>query len=390
MKIGQRVAPGVYYQGEGSYALKVSTGRKNKSGNYHVHTETFHGTVPAAIKKRAKLITEIAEGRLKPVSQKKITLEDYFNAFHEHNKARVKLGSLEQSTADWYQVVLSLFKPLYPMALSRITAKHILAVLTGLKEQGKTVGYMLSVYHAFRAVWRKSKLLKIDVPDILEEIAAVMPEKQKKELATLTTTQIRKLLATAKGDPMLHGILVAFLSTAGRLREVLALREEDIDEDLRLIKIANQLKRKRKKDEDPLKHHKTFRKRGVRYIGMTELFAKELPSIRAEIARRKLRAGNTWQDHGLLFPTTTGTPISADRWRFDEYYPLFDRAGVPRLKPHGLRHTVANFLLENGENPQIVMDICGHTEIGTTVDIYGHIQVSAQRPAMGKIDKEFG
>lgn len=389
LKIGTCVAPGIYYQGENSYAIKVSTGKRKTNGNYEIHTETFHGSEREAIIRRAKLITEVAEGRLKPAEKKK-TFGEYIEAYHEHNKIRVELGKIEDSTARYYKESLKLFAALDQIPVARVTSKHVIGVLLEIKRHNST-DYTLSVWHAFRAAWRASKLLKIPVPDILDDVAAVMPSPVKQKRETLTPEQIGKLLDAAKDDVILHGQLIALITTAGRLREVLALCESDINEEKREIEISNQVNRHKERQEDPFKKHKTYKSAGVRRIRMTEVFAQELDALRLEKKKMKLRAGEAWQDkHGLLFPTAIGTPFNADRWRTDKYYPLFDKAGVPRFNPHGLRHSTATFLLDAGEAPQVVMEICGHTEIGTTVDIYGHMRVKAQDGAMRRLDEALG
>lgn len=38
-----------------------------------------------------------------------------------------------------------------------------------------------------------------------------------------------------------------------------------------------------------------------------------------------------------------------------------------------LRHTFATILLEQRENPKIVMELMGHTKVKTTLDLYSHV-----------------
>jgi site-specific recombinase XerD len=38
-----------------------------------------------------------------------------------------------------------------------------------------------------------------------------------------------------------------------------------------------------------------------------------------------------------------------------------------------LRHTFATILLEQRENPKIVMNLMGHTKVKTTLDLYSHV-----------------
>lgn len=56
------------------------------------------------------------------------------------------------------------------------------------------------------------------------------------------------------------------------------------------------------------------------------------------------------------------------------------------LTPHKLRHTLATFLLSQGENLRIVQEILGHSCVKTT-QIYTHVVDSEKEEALRKLDK---
>ena len=51
------------------------------------------------------------------------------------------------------------------------------------------------------------------------------------------------------------------------------------------------------------------------------------------------------------------------------------------LKFHGLRHTYASILIEQGENPKTVQHNLGHADVSLTLQIYSHSYDSAQKKA---------
>jgi integrase len=61
----------------------------------------------------------------------------------------------------------------------------------------------------------------------------------------------------------------------------------------------------------------------------------------------KRAAGDGWQEHGLLFTTSIGTPIEP-RNHNRQFDRLCERAGVRRIRVHDLRHSCATLLYQQG------------------------------------------
>ena len=61
-------------------------------------------------------------------------------------------------------------------------------------------------------------------------------------------------------------------------------------------------------------------------------------------------------------------------------------AGLPKLTIHGLRHTRATILLEQGVNPKVVSERLGRASVATTMDIYSHVLPDMQEKAALAID----
>ena len=66
------------------------------------------------------------------------------------------------------------------------------------------------------------------------------------------------------------------------------------------------------------------------------------------------------------------------------FAPLVATAGIPYTTFHTLRHTTATLLLAEGAPLFDVSRALGHSEIGTTADIYAHfVPQMAERAAVG-------
>jgi integrase len=63
------------------------------------------------------------------------------------------------------------------------------------------------------------------------------------------------------------------------------------------------------------------------------------------------------------------------------FKPLLERAGLPKLRFHDLRHTCATLLLSKNVNPKIVSEMLGHATIAITLDTYSHVLPTIQESA---------
>ena len=62
-----------------------------------------------------------------------------------------------------------------------------------------------------------------------------------------------------------------------------------------------------------------------------------------------------------------------------------DRAGLPRIRFHDLRHTFATLTLEAGVDVKTVSQMLGHTDAGFTMNTYMHVTDDMQKNAADKM-----
>ncbi|CAN5670425.1 site-specific integrase [soil metagenome] len=86
----------------------------------------------------------------------------------------------------------------------------------------------------------------------------------------------------------------------------------------------------------------------------------------------RLRLGPVWHDKGIVFSGMFGDylhPSNVDR----AFHRLIQEAGVPRIRVHDLRHTIATWLLSAGEPITDVSKMLGHARVSITLDTYSHV-----------------
>jgi integrase len=69
------------------------------------------------------------------------------------------------------------------------------------------------------------------------------------------------------------------------------------------------------------------------------------------------------------------------------FYPLLERAGLPRMCFHDLRHIPATLLLGRSINPKVVSEMLGHSHVSVTLGIYSHLMPHMQQQAASAMDE---
>jgi integrase len=99
--------------------------------------------------------------------------------------------------------------------------------------------------------------------------------------------------------------------------------------------------------------------------------------------------GDDFQENGLVFCTSKGTLINPTNLRKRSLAPLLERAGLPPMTFHQLRHTAATILLLKNVNPKVVSEVLGHATIAITLDTYSHVLPTMQYSAVAAMEEAF-
>ena len=84
------------------------------------------------------------------------------------------------------------------------------------------------------------------------------------------------------------------------------------------------------------------------------------------------RAGRR-RHRGPIFATGAGTHRGRYNLSQRSFKPLLNRAELPEIRFHDLRHTCATLLLSKGVHPKFVQELLGHATIAITLDTYSHV-----------------
>ena len=188
----------------------------------------------------------------------------------------------------------------------------------------------------------------------------------------MTLAQAVQLLETldSAGSFRLSAYAVLSLLTGVRTEEARALLWSEVDLDAGTVAVYRSVRAKG--------DTKTRRSRRV-----LQLPAKVVAALRAHRRRQtteRLRAGDAWQDHGLVFCREDGTAL--DRWQVRRELGQITRAAGlgEQWTPRELRHSFVSILSASDVPLEDISQLVGHVSTNVTETVYRH----EIRPALTK------
>lgn len=202
------------------------------------------------------------------------------------------------------------------------------------------------------------------------------PKIEHKDPQFLAPGAVRQFLDAAENSSMASLFQFA-LVTGLRIGEVSGLRWVDVDFAKRTVAINHQLQRIDSKLT--LKALKSKSSRRVLPLGTSAI--KALQDAKSE----QLLKGWT-NELGLVFLNKNGRPL--DPKNVDDHLKeVFEKAGLPRMSFHKLRHTAATLMVAAGVELHQVMQQLGHSQISLTANLYAHGVTESQRRASDILER---
>jgi|LSQX01.2.fsa_nt_gb integrase len=286
-----------------------------------------------------------------------------------------KKGELKRSTYENYETIIEAhIKPdLGNIPLAKLQPQMLQSFYNKKLESGRRDGKgglstrMARYFHAIirqaleQAV--REGLLPRNVAD-----ATSPPALRKKQMQPLTEDELLKFFEAAKEDRLFPAFVLA-ATTGLRRGELCGLKWDSIDLDEGVLVVRRQLLTLK---GGPSFEDSAKSKRGRRRITLTDDAVRELKALRKRQAKEQLLLGEAYEKNNLVFCHADGTKLSPPQVtrRFQQ---LLERAGLPKVRLHDLRHTHASLLLAQGVHPKIVQERLGHSSITMTLDLYSHM-----------------
>lgn len=219
-----------------------------------------------------------------------------------------------------------------------------------------------------RIVTTLQMALNVAVRDRVLQHSAVtgvrLPKVERLPIEPLTPDRAGQILDAVAGNPY-EALYVLLLGSGMRVGEATALDWRDVDLDSHTVRIRSGKTRA-----------------SVRTVPIPAFVAD---ALRAHRARSPIV--------GQAEPVFRGQR-KGERLRVDyvtKHFPeLLERAGLPRMRAHDLRHGTATLLLAQGVPMRVISEQLGHANPAITANVYAHVIEASQRAAVEGLDRVFG
>lgn len=265
----------------------------------------------------------------------------------------------------------------------KLSAHQLTALYAKKTEDGvapNTVRHLHATIHVALEDALRLDLVARNVADLVRP-----PKAPHLEMKTYTPEQANQLLEAAAGD-RLEALYALMLTSACRLGELLGLRWAALDLERGEMRITTAMK-------DVQGHRRLDKPKtpnSRRTIPITPLAIASLTRHKLRQLEERLKHSADWNPLQLVFVTSNGTPYSQTNWRKQQYIPMLQKAKLPYIRTHDLRHTAATLLLLEGVQPLVVSEMLGHASVAFTLATYGHVQAEMRKPARDAMERLFG
>lgn len=208
------------------------------------------------------------------------------------------------------------------------------------------------------------------------DLTVVVPNNAKPRQA-LTDQELTDWLDFVKNDTTYrkyYDEFIVLLGTGLRVSEFCGLTLQDIDFHTKRIRVERQLARTR---SGKFYVEKPKTKNGVRYIPMSPEVCESMQNI----VQQRYSGGPEIIIDGvvgfLLLDRSHRPKVALHienelRWCMKKYQKRYPNKKLPRITPHVLRHTFCTNMARNGMAIKNLQYLMGHSDVGTTLNIYTH------------------
>jgi len=346
--------------------------RKQKTVNLHLDD------VPGNKRKAERALREVLheyEKKRVTVYSKDVLFCDYLNVWLEDVR-----GNLQHNTYEAYKFTID---------------KHIIPHFKSSGVFLKDIAYSdIKGYYSGKGQSLSSKTLKIHHAIIRQALRKAVQDglissnpaaeitfpKAKKFVGNfLTVEQGNKLLEISKDTP-LEPVIVLAMMYGLRRSEIAGLKWSAIDFENDTLTVRHTVTRFKTvvaKDE-------TKNKSSHRILPLNPAVKNFLLRLRTQQSQDKLMLGQAYQNTEYVCRWPDGHALSP-QYMSVAFNRLLKKHNLEIIRLHDLRHSCASYMLKMGCSMKEISDWLGHSDIGTSMNIYAHLDFGAKKDVSNRL-----
>lgn len=286
--------------------------------------------------------------------------------------------SIRESTLKGYQAYIKnyIVPHLGDKRIDKLTTHEIQQFYVMLQEEGRLKedeikGFQLSaatvrhIHGVLRQAMQAAADLRMIPRNPVDGVK--LPKIDNDVMKVLNEEELQIFKEAIKDEPEWYDFFYTEITTGLRKGEICGLMWSDFDIKTGMLHVRRTLHRY---EDGQLRTGETKTGAGKRKI--------LLPRTTAQLLReRKKKSYSQWIFWNPLRPEDPISPDSA----YHAMKRILQKAELPDIRFHDLRHTFATHALANGVDPKTLAGILGHTNASFTLDTYAHVTSDMQKQA---------
>lgn len=371
---------------KGKYRGRLPLGRNPGTGKYE-YKYFYHKLQSEVVKMMDAYKADMKSGLF--VEPSKMNLAQWLDVWHAEY-----MGGVKNRTAERYESAIRVhIKPaLGATKLDKLTAPMIQNMYNKMHRarladpkgkaglSPKSIKNVHGILH--EALQRAVKLdyIRVNPCDGCE-----LPRVVRHEIKPLSDTEAGAFLKEIRGHKY-ERLFTVMIFSGMRQGEALGLRWSRVDLKAGTIRIDCQLQKERIKGGGGKYRIVETKTSNIRSVTLAPFVVSVLKEQKKAQAEQRLFFGSGWKnDMDLVFTHEDGSHLTADT-TYGCFKVIAKKIGVEAARLHDLRHTFATLSLQNGDDLKTVSEALGHSNIGTTANIYAHVTEKMRRDSADRME----
>lgn len=336
-------------------------------------------------KRRAEAFLKQEMDKLEKLQDRHLTGTDQpFLSFMERWLNEVEGYSIRVTTLEQYKAVfrnvISTFPAFQNVTLRGLAPGHIQSFYNSEIKRGVSPSTVRKYHTNIHKCLNYA--MQLDIIDRNPADRIVLPKKQHKAEETIySAEEIKRLMEFFQGD-ILETVIRLTATYGLRRSEVCGLRWESVDFEKGTISICHTAVSSK---NGVIYADATKTRSSCRTLPLTASMSEYLRGVQKRQQEEKAFLGAAYADSGYICVGPDGAPLTPNAVSM-HFRRMIRKSGLPYIRFHGLRHSVATLLHSVGRDIQDIQGWLGHSDISTTANIYSHFLYSAKRDMADSID----